>query len=476
MPARVFPKVPCLILIALLVGGLVTSCHEESAQDVVAALGAESNKEDFPKVLIVGIDGATFSVLDPLIEAGRVPNLARLIESGARGNLRSEAPIMSPRIWTTMVTGKSPDEHGITGFLIGDDSGSGEHLMSSLDRKVPALWNIATVFQRTVGFHGWLATWPAEKVDGYMISDRAVVMPQMIWYPEQSEFALTYPEDRIKDLERLRVTAASLPVEDIIELVPLNEEEQEEFADSLKPQRTHGLSVLKWSFASQRTHEKMIIDSLEEHGQPDLMGVFLVTTDTVSHTFWHHANPDDFDGIDREKASRLGVIVDNLYAHNDLYLGEILSRIDPNTVILVVSDHGFQSSGLLPKDVPKKDYAEYWKSEKREGTIAVGQSGKHHLDGIFIASGYPIRKGVTVDADIYDIAPTILALLGLPNATDMKGEVLREIFEPSFLEDRTSKNIDSYDDIIPLEGRGIDHGRLGEEELVEQLRSLGYVQ
>ncbi len=441
-----------------------------------SALGAKPNAGDFPKVLIVGIDGATFSVLDPLIKEGRVPNIARLIESGARGNLKSEEPIMSPRIWTTMVTGKSPDEHGVTGFLIGDGDGSREHLMSSVDRKVPALWNIATVFQKTVGFHGWLATWPAEKVDGYMISDRAVVLPQAIWNSAQREFALTYPEERIKDLERLRISADSLPIEEIIELVPLNEEEQEEYTGSLKPQRAHGLSVLKWSFAGQRTHEEMSIQTLQEHGQPDLMGVFLVATDSVSHTFWHNAYPDDFDGVHREKASRLGVIVDNLYAHNDGYLGRLLSLIDPNTVILVVSDHGFQSSGLLPQDIPKKDYAEYWKSEKREGTIAVGQSGTHHIEGIFIASGYPIRKGVTVDASIYDIAPTILALLGLPNATDMKGQVLREIIEPSFFRDSASTKIDSYDDIIPLAGREIDHGRLGEEELVEQLRSLGYVQ
>src|SRR6185295_19153507 len=81
----------------------------------------------------------------------------------------------------------------------------------------------------------------------------------------------------------------------------------------------------------------------------DLTGVFLVANDPVSHCFWHFFEPQAFpEGVDAGQAARLGRLIPNFYKHNDAYLGELLKLVAPDTVVLVVSDHGFEASRQLP--------------------------------------------------------------------------------------------------------------------------------
>src|SRR5207249_5014379 len=68
------------------------------------------------RVVLVGIDGADWDVIDGLVARGRVPNLARLKREGAWARLRSSVPMLSPLLWTTVATGKTPDRHGINDF------------------------------------------------------------------------------------------------------------------------------------------------------------------------------------------------------------------------------------------------------------------------------------------------------------------------------------------------------------------------
>ena len=126
------------------------------------------------KVLIIGLDGAEWSLIRPLVEAGEMPNLAGLMERGIHGNLRSlEPPQKSPAIWTTIATGKSPEVHGIRTFV---DKEDGKPLTRNL-RKARALWNIVSGINRTAGVVGWLMTWPAEPVNGFVVSDYVQYSP-----------------------------------------------------------------------------------------------------------------------------------------------------------------------------------------------------------------------------------------------------------------------------------------------------------
>ena len=119
------------------------------------------------KVLLIGLEGADWEILDRLEAKGTIPNLARLRREGASGVLLSEEPMLSPVLWTTIATGRSPGEHGVQGFLT--DQAAGPAPVRSDARKVRAFWDMASEAKRSVGVVGWPASWPAEPVQGFLV-------------------------------------------------------------------------------------------------------------------------------------------------------------------------------------------------------------------------------------------------------------------------------------------------------------------
>ncbi len=269
-------------------------------------------------------------------------------------------------------------------------------------------------------------------------------------------------------------------MDEIQSLVELTAEERAEMLSAERPVFGHGMSVVKFAYCSQRSYEKIALHQLAK-GQPDLTGVFLVATDPVQHTFWHYYEPQAYTGVDPGTAARLGTLVPNIYRHDDAYLSELLKVVDENTVVLVVSDHGFEASGRLPALEPAESMFSGPEADaaRMSGEIAVGQSGGHNMSGILIAAGGPIRRGASVKASIDDIAPTVLAILGLPVATDMEGRVLEEMLDPAFLERYPVRRIDTYETLIDRQAIAAaaavtDEG--SDEANQEMLRSLGYIQ
>jgi predicted AlkP superfamily phosphohydrolase/phosphomutase len=124
-------------------------------------------------VLLVGIDGASLRVAQPMLVDGRLPHLAQLAREGVSGPLRSRLPLASPRIWNTIVTGKQPEKHGIRSFVRRE----GDHLelLLSSDRHTHALWNIASDAGLKSGVVNFWNTHPPERIDGVMVSDHLLV-------------------------------------------------------------------------------------------------------------------------------------------------------------------------------------------------------------------------------------------------------------------------------------------------------------
>jgi len=123
-------------------------------------------------VLILGLDSFDWRILDPMMEAGRMPNLAGLVRRGARANLRTIRPILSPVIWTSVATGVKPSRHGIVDFVVtARDTGALMPVTSAM-RQVPALWTLLSRQGIEVGVVAWWATWPAETVRGRIVTDR----------------------------------------------------------------------------------------------------------------------------------------------------------------------------------------------------------------------------------------------------------------------------------------------------------------
>ena len=124
-----------------------------------------------PKVAIFGIDAADWRVIDPLIAAGHLPTFARLKQTGGVGVMRSEPPLLSPIIWTTIATGREPEDHGVLDFMV-DTPGGGQAPVTGGARRVKAIWEIWSGANRNVLVTGWWATWPADHVRGVLVSDR----------------------------------------------------------------------------------------------------------------------------------------------------------------------------------------------------------------------------------------------------------------------------------------------------------------
>jgi len=130
-----------------------------------------TNSPSTRKVVLVGWDAADWKIINPLMDAGRLPNLLQLVESGVMANLASLRPCLSPILWTSIATGKTADKHGITGFVEPIPEGGGVRLASSTSRTTKALWNILSQNNRRCIVINWYASHPAEPIPGTCVSN-----------------------------------------------------------------------------------------------------------------------------------------------------------------------------------------------------------------------------------------------------------------------------------------------------------------
>lgn len=474
----------CCAILCLLIG-----CQNKQVEPATLADLVQLVEPTDLKVLLVGIDGATFSVIDRMLRAGKLPTMKKLIEQGARGPLASRHRMLSPALWTTVVTGHPRGKHGITGFVNHEEGSANQwkRLVSSNDRRSLALWNILGPFGKSSGFVGWWASWPAEPVSGWIVSDRMTRSFWNEWMKADRGGQLTFPRQLGLELGQLRVDPMTAPIDEITTMADFSGTELAELIGATRPLYAHWLSIFKFAYCSQRSYERMTLRMLSK-GQPDLTGVYLMATDAISHTFWHFYEPEKFEpgGVDPDMAARLGKIIPNIYAHNDAYVGELLRSVEDGTVVFIVSDHGFEASGHLPQSRRVPEFGPFAElvaeslgaasqEELKDTTVTVGQSGIHHTEGVFIASGGPIRVGARAEVGLLDIAPTILALMGLPVPDDMPGRVLAEIVEPAFWTRHPIRRIDSFESLIAREEVPTG-GSMGDEEAVQMLKALGYMQ
>ncbi|MEJ2721608.1 MAG: alkaline phosphatase family protein, partial [bacterium] len=148
-----------LFLTAVFLGG----CSKKSG---------DSQESSRPPILLIGLDGVEWNVVKPLVDAGKLPVMADLMNRGSYGYIESMRPTYSPLIWTTIATGKTPNKHGITHFVyeVFEDGVKQRRYFTSGHRKTKAFWNILSDYGQTVHTIGWWMTYPVEHVNGIMVS------------------------------------------------------------------------------------------------------------------------------------------------------------------------------------------------------------------------------------------------------------------------------------------------------------------
>ena len=414
------------------------------------------------KMLLIGIDGATWKIIDRLLAAGELPTLQYLIDGGARAPLKTLEPTLSPAIWTTIATGKLPDRHGILGFD-GVPGLTMKTLPTSQMRKTKAVWNILSDREKTVGFINWWCTWPAEKVNGFMISDRATYnrMEASIHKEVTSPYD-TYPENLMTEIRKFVEKPDAIASEAIKQFMLLDDGEIEKYMKSGSYQMGNLFQEFKYVYQSDKAVASMGNHLLAER-TPDLLGIYFSGVDVVSHLYWHFMEPEYFThhAIPPAHIARFNKVIERYYVLIDHYIGDLLKKANERYTIVIVSDHGFGATGNLP-----------WSGG--HGRITPGAPVAP--DGILIMSGRNIKKGKQLSsAHVLDILPTILHLFALPLGRDMEGKILFEALDKNV--PKEPRYIDSYDTRYPARK---ETPLMGDPErdsaLVNKLKSLGYVE
>lgn len=394
-------------------------------------------------VFLIGLDGADPAVTAELIKAGKMPNLAAVFAGGVSGRLdtRAPLPLSSPVIWTSMATGKNVEKHGITGFV---KPGTGTFYRTS-DRTAPALWNMVSSRGLTVTVVGYLMTYPAEAVNGTMISTN-YFMPgaaQSVVYPPGLKLKTSRAQAFVNGTALRDAAAISgLASPETLLLMPsLDTYDSADF-------RRHYIFEKLTQYTMSDEGFVSLSEELLGRGKPDLFMLYLPGIDRVSHLAW---------GQGAGPGKVFGNLVRSYYAYTDRLLGRVLAYAGKGDTVIIVSDHGFRH-------------------REGAGPLTV-VTGDHRPGGIFAARGPEISGGARLKTPLtdWDIAPTALYLLGLPVAKDMDGAPALALFKGGVL----PAGPPAYTDAYPV-GSGEEAEK--DKELpftpqeLERLKLSGYTQ
>lgn len=383
----------------------------------VSAQEQASTPKAKPHVIVLGVNGMELDIIRPLILKGQMPNLASVIERGAYGKLRTVSAPNCPRVYTTVFTSTDPDEHGVTGFVVGGITAN-THML-----KEEPIWSMLSKAGITVGMANVPATFPVMPVNGYMISGMLTrgknCEDGVLCAPKLSEVMggdAVYPRslqpellknvgDFYIDCERMP-SAADLKgheaavIDQWLARVQLIREQQTKLFDYLLTQHPTDFTFMAQSCEDRTGHWLYPITPFNVGYNPNINGV----------------RQDAFP---------------SQYVAFDKVLGTVLKHVDANTYLLVLSDHGIKPL----REFEEKDPHAHMDHEKTTPVIAKHDfADGDDVPGSFFVMGPGIKNDfrlMGLGASVYDIAPTILHIYGVEQPKQMRGHVLTEIFGAS---------------------------------------------
>jgi predicted AlkP superfamily phosphohydrolase/phosphomutase len=423
--------------------------------------------------VVIGIDGATWSIARPLMRAGHLPNLARLARSAAWGDLDTLKPSLSPAIWTTIATGYLPERHGILGFTVTVPGTGVTTLPGTNERREPAVWTLASASGKRTGVVNWWATFPAESLNGFMVSDRANLHRR---FGYRGAFGLsdpalevigageTWPPSLMGHLLVALGGNERMPPEAVrLLLDPLPAAYRRELDSQPKLQRDNRLSVLKFLILQDHATRVAARLAIRELSAPDLLMVYFSGVDAIEHQFWAYYEPQRYGAAPpAEDVAALGTVLPSYYEYADALVGDVLAAAPPEALVIVISDHGHEPNPQYRPDAAASDYGRW-------------TSGTHSMapPGIILFAGPGVRPQHLSRTSVLDLAPTILALLGVPPSKDMSGRVITEAFTDdlrrSLVEERAARHVS------PATTPPLPTPSQVDPELLEKFRALGYI-
>jgi predicted AlkP superfamily phosphohydrolase/phosphomutase len=406
------------------------------------------------RVILLGIDGLEWKLLNEWL--ADLPNFRLLISSGISGDLKSQKPLYSPAIWTDIATGTKREKHGIP-FFVKEDPITGKSVpYTSNMRKTKAFWNIGSDLHLTVGVLGWLISWPAETVNGFVVSSYIPYIFQWGAKPKKGTFVhdlpdQTYPPEMYDEIKDFKINPQDISSDTRHSF--FNAEQFERF-DEITEEYIHGLI---WSFAADETYREMGKYLIKQYS-PDIFGIYFGGIDVTSHRFWRYYEPEKMPvPVTPEEVEIFGKTIHSYYRHIDDILGDFLEFADDSTYFMVISDHGFQAD-WRPKKYPI--------------------SGWHRDVGVYILKGPGVKEHVSINgAESVDITPTILYALDCPISMEMDGVPLVESFSKDWRDHHPLRRITTYevvtDSLSSQEETPITSPL--DKEITSRLKAIGYI-
>lgn len=260
------------------------------------------------KVFVIGLDGATFDLIKPWVKDGSLPNFARIMEQGCYGNLMSIMPPLTTPAWASFITGKNPGKHGIFDFAERINGSYDIRWVTSLSRKGNSLWKIISSYGGKVGVINIPNNYPLEEVNGFMIA----------WMDAPGNKNFTYPLGLAEEIKK--------KIGDyIITILDWKENEDlSKFRENLH------------RMIENRTKTTLY---LMENKPWNFFTVLFSATDIAQHCFWSFMDSSHPEHK-ADDALQFGKTIKEVYMHIDTVLGEIEKRLDEDTILILMSDHG----------------------------------------------------------------------------------------------------------------------------------------
>lgn len=400
------------------------------------------------KLLLLGWDAADWQIITPLLQAGRMPNLSRLMANGCYGNIKTLDPPLSPILWTSIATGKRAYDHGILHFMRPDMEREQLIPYRNSDRKVKAIWEILSHQHKWSNVVGWWPGFPVDEINGCMVSDAFFEVNTDTPARESFVDGLVYPSIHFSVLQSMIAAPSDISDEFIKELLPAYEPQPflMPFIHNLKKILAHMISVHRVS------------TWLMQFRPWEFHAVYFETIDKVCHSFIQFAPPQK-NSLSPAVYNVLKDVVDAVYCWHDKMLGEYMALAGSESTILLMSDHGFVSGKQRFNKVPDS---------------FAPAAFFHRSQGVCVWSGNSIQKGKEIwGMSLLDICPTILHHFRQPVGKDMPGRVLTEVFS----EEVPPVFIDSYESVPPPRVfRETTPSERFDEIALRQMQDLGYVE
>lgn len=321
------------------------------------------------RVILVGADGASWNVIDPVLAAGEMPHLAALLGRGGSAELETVEPVISPVVWTSLATGRSPEHHGVGSFL-----GTRLHLT------VPTVFERLAAAGLRVGLYEYLVTWPPPALpDGFVVPG---------WMRRDERI---WPEDL---WERTGVAPFRVSYDQMIT--------RDAYAESVRDELARKPATFAALLAAWR---------------PDVAATIVYAPDRTGHRYWRDAYGEDPSDEYALPLPREASLMRAAMRGLDAGLGVVQDQLGPDDVLLLASDHGFQAGE--PRNV--------WVGRMRENLASAGLEPER--DGFAILGEFGVVT-VRVLPGPFDARDAVLDRVAslFRSARDLEGNALADVY------------------------------------------------